>query len=166
MLNSAISIFEQKAIFSVALSPFLVRIVELTVWWLVAKPTRDADGIKISYGTIPSYTMDILSPLLCFVVFLFVAPMLWNFSRETLVVSLIPLFLLALFFDYWVIDSLIRVRYLLDGNPNYPFRAFDYLMIGSSIYDVLTLVLAHVLVVWQLSMIYRLVSQNRHSSPA
>ena len=161
--DKSISKTEHGAFISVALGLFLLRIVELTVSWLVPKPTMTSDGVKISYGTVPSWTMDLLSPLFCFVVFLFVASVLWRFSRETLVLSVFPLLLLTLFFDYWVIDSPIRVRWLLDGNPDYPFRAFDYLMIGSSIYDVITLFLVNVLLVWQISLIYRLISSNRHS---
>ena len=107
--------------------------------------------------------MDILSPLICFIVFLFVASMLWSFSRQTVLISLVPLLLLTLFFDYWVIYSQVRVRYLLVGNPEYPFRLLDHVIIGSSIYDVITLFLVNILFVWNLSLLYRLVSKNRQS---
>jgi len=163
MLSGVISKFEQRAIFSMAAGLFFLRIVELTVSLVVQKPTVDADGLKISYGTIPSYTMDILSPVICFVVFLWIASMLWTFSRETLVVSLVPLLLLTLFFYYWVIDSQIRVRQMLHVNPEYPWRQLDHVMISSSIYDLVTLFLVNVLLIWQISMIYRLISSNRHS---
>lgn len=164
MLDGAISKFEQRAVLSIAAGLFFLRIVELTVWWLVPKPTVTADGVKISYGTVPSWTMDLLSPIFCFVVFLFVASMLWNFSRQALALSLVPLLLLTVFFDYWLVDSQIRVRQILDVNPDFPyFGRFDHIMIWSSIYDVITLCLVNVLLVWQLSLIYRLISSNRHS---
>lgn len=77
---------------------------------------------------------------------------------------LVPLLLLTLSFDYWFIDSQIRVRLILGANRDFAyFGRFDHIMIWSSIYDVITLFLVNVLLVWQLSLIYRAVSSNRQS---
>src|SRR5688572_23190829 len=113
MLDVIISRTERRAFYFTIVVLFGLRFVEIIAWWFVPRPTVTEDGVRISYGTVPSWTMDLLSPIFCFVVFLFVVSTLWSLSLRNLTISAFFIFFLALFFDYWFIESQLRLRQIL-----------------------------------------------------
>lgn len=151
---------EHRVFFVVASVPLLIRIVELA--FAILFPEKPQPGI--SYGLIWVFDRwDVMGPFLSLVAFLIIVPLSRKLLTANLTLSLLPLSLLTLFYDYWFVDSQIRVRQILEVNPNYAFKSLDFIMIWSSVYDVITLFLVNILLLWNLSLIYRMISANRQT---
>src|SRR5690348_14020528 len=130
MLNNNVHIskIEHRAIFALASGLFLLRILELVFSLILPETIVAPPGVRIVYGTI-SWSDDKLSPIYCFFAFLFIVPLLWKIEISTLIVSLFPLSLLTFFYDYWFVDSQIRIKRILEVNPDHEFNTLDFVMI-------------------------------------
>lgn len=158
--NPPITGLEHRAFFVVASVPLLIRLFELALALLF--PEQPQPGIKFAIYSIFD-RWDLVGPIYSFVAFLLIVPLAHKLEITNLILSLFPLSLLTFFYDYWFVDSQIRVRQILEVNPNYDFKSLDFIMIWSSVYDVISLLLVNILLVWHLSLLYRLISANRQS---
>lgn len=74
--------------------------------------------------------------------------------------SLFLVLVITTFYDYWFVDSQIRIREAAVVNPAYKFKMVDFVLLAGSIYDHLTLALSNSLVAWHLSLLFRLFRNN------
>jgi len=156
--NQSITAREHRLFFAVTSVPLLVRLLELAC--ALAFPEQPKPGI--SFAIYDIFDMwELMSPLYCFAAFVFIAPLTFKIESVNLVFSLFLLSLLTFFYDYWFVDSQMRVRRILEVNPNYEFKMLDFAIIRGSIYDVITIILVNALLIWHLSLLYRLWSSNR-----
>lgn len=150
--KQAISRKERSLFFWITLSGLLLRVVNL-VDSLIFAPK--ASGTN--FGIYDIFDIkEMMSPLYSFVVFAICTPLAWRVNQLKSVSSLVVLFLLAWFFDSWMIDSRQRIAIAAIENPDYHFKMFDFALLEGSIYDLVTLILVNILLIWQISILYRL----------
>jgi hypothetical protein len=153
--NSQISKAEQIAFFTLVLFGLALRLLELALSFAFAKPQSESFGIYDIFDM-----WEIMSPIYSFIVFCICTGCSWKISIPSLVCSIIPMFLLVLFFDRWFIDSRRMVVLAAEMNPNFQFKTFDFAVTNGSFYDFLTLCLVNILLVWQMSLFVRSIRRN------
>jgi hypothetical protein len=158
MLNGfgPISEREHRWFFAATSAGLAIWVVALAVA-IVLPPPPPPPGIRISFGIYSLFdTWELISPLYSLAAFAICVPVAWKLNPARLTFSLFPLGLLTFFFDRWFVDTQYWIRDALLMNPDYEFKTFDFMLRAGSLVDVLTLLLVNVLVVWQITLLYRL----------
>lgn len=152
--NPPISQREHRWFFAATFAGLAIWLVSFAI--PVLFPPPPPDGIKISFGIYSIFDIpDLVSPVYSVVAFAICVPLAWKLDSAKLICSLLPLALLTYFFDNWFVDSQYRIREAAVVAPDYEFKTWDFILLSGSIFDVLTFVLVNVLIVWQISLIYR-----------
>ena len=160
--HSAISRNEANLLFCFTLAGLLIRIINLVVSTVFA-PARNG----VSFGIYDIFHMkEMMSPMYSFIVFIICVPLAWKINSLRSLLSLFPLLLLTLFFDYWFIQTRQDMAYTAINNSNFEFKTFDFALIGGTIYDLLTLLLTNVLFIWQVTILVRFSRFNRRLTSA
>ena len=154
--NPPISRCEHRWFFAATFSGLAIWVVSFAIPVLFPPPPPP-DGIKISFGIYSIFDIpDLVSPLYSFVAFAICVPLAWKLDPARLIFSLLPLGLLAYFFDNWFVDTQYRIREAAVVAPDYEFKTWDFILLSGSIFDVLTFLLVNVLIVWQIKLLFRL----------
>lgn len=157
--NPPISNLEHRFFFAATALGLLFRLVPTAL--AIAFPIPEPK-IKISYGIYSIFDhWELMSPFYCGAVFLLCVPLAWKLNSATLTFSIFPLGLLTYFFDNWFIDSRFQIHEAAIVNPDYKFATFDFVLVAGSLFDVLTFFLVNVLVVWQVTVMYRLFRSHK-----
>ena len=150
--NNCISADEHRVLFFTILFGFLLRIISFTVAFSNTEPAAGQ-----SFGLYDIFQMtEIMSPLYSFIVFFICIFLVWKVNFISIAFSLILTILLTIFFNWWFIDTQQLIAYAAQVNPDFEFKTYDFILIGGSIYDVLTLFTVNLLCLWQISILYRL----------
>ena len=153
--RTTISAAELNLLFYLTLAGLILRGVNLLASTVFAPPSDGTD-----FGIYSIFEMkNKMSPLYSFIVFLICTPLAWKIDKPRLLVSLFPISLLAIFFDWWLIDSRLMIAdaYLHAGGEG--IIPHNPLLLGGSHYDVATLFLVNILLVWQVTILWRLRSR-------
>lgn len=157
--NDYISTDEHRVLFLTVLLGFLLRIISFTFVIINTEPKADQ-----SFGMYDIFQMtEVMSPLYSFIVFFICIFLVWKITFPTIVFSLILTFFLTLFFDWWFIDTQKLIAYAAKVNPNFEFKTFDFILIGGSVYDVLTLFITNAVFLWQISILFRVFNKTRQN---
>ncbi len=155
--KAPISNLEHRLFFAAMALGLLFRLVPTAL--AIAFPSPEPK-IKISYGIYSIFdNWELVSPVYCGAVFLLCVPLAWKLNSATLTFSIFPLGLLTYFFDNWFIDSRFQIHLAATVNPEYKFATS--VLVGGSLFDVLTFFLVNVLVVWQGTLMHRLFRSHR-----
>ena len=146
---------EHRWFFAATFAGLAIWVVALAVGYFF--PSPPPPGIKISFAIYSIFDIEnLVSPLYSLTAFAICIPLAWKLDPTRLIFSLFLLGLLTFFFDRWFVDSQYWIRDAVLVNPDYEFKTFDLILRAGSLVDVLTLALVNVLVVWQITMLYRL----------
>ncbi len=157
--NNYIPTDEHRILFLTVLLGFLLRIISFIAAFINTKPKADQ-----SFGMYDIFQMtEVMSPLYSFIVFFTCIFLVWKITFPTILLSLVITFFLTLFFDWWFIDTQQIVAYVAKVNPNVEFKTFDFILIGGSIYDALTLFISNLILIWQISILYRIFRETRQN---
>ncbi len=155
--NNYISINGHQVLLFTVFFGFLLRIISFVGAFTNAKPEASQ-----SFGLYDIFQMtEIMSPIYSFVVFLICIFLVWKITFPTIAFSLTLTFFLTLFFDWWFVDTQQLIAYASEVNPDFEFKTFDFILIGGSIYDVLTLLIINTIFLWQISILFRIFSKTR-----
>ena len=157
--NSQISKKEHRFFFALTFFGLMIRFIEFAAGF--AFPARQSD-VKVSFGIYSIFDVwELMSPLICIAAFVVCLSLAWRVGLARFLFSLFALVLLTYFYDYWFVDSQLRIREAALVNPDYPFKTFDFVLLGGSGYDVLSFLIGNLLFVWQITIVYRLVPQYK-----
>lgn len=145
-----ISSREHTLIFGLIFFGLALRIVNLAVAMWFVEPTG-------SFAIYSVFEMEeMMSPSYSFIVFLVCSMLLWRITVSRLLFSGFFLLLLAIFFNWWLIDSQqIIADAILETNPS-ELPDYNPLLLGGSLYDVITFFLVNILLVWNVAAVVRL----------
>jgi len=150
--NNYISKKEHNFLLSTILFAFSIRIINLvtSIYFTEHNPNTD-------FGLYDVFDMtEMMSPIYSFVVFFICIFLIWKINLTTLIFSSFLTSLLTIFFDWWFIDTQQLIAYAAKVNPDFEFKTFDFILIGGSIYDVITLLVVNFLLFWQISILLRM----------
>jgi hypothetical protein len=147
---------EHKFLLSTVLFALLLRIISSALSIYITEPNPNQ-----SFGLYSIFDMtEIMSPIYSFIVFFICIFLVWKINLPTIFFSCLLTLLLTIFFDWWFIDTQQLIAYAAKVNPNYEFKTFDFILIGGSIYDVLTLFAVNFLFFWQASIFVRMLRKD------
>jgi hypothetical protein len=151
---------EHRYFFAATSIGLLLRLVEIPLPWIFPEPESE---IRISFAIYSIFDVrSLMSPLYCIPTFALCLALAWRVSWRNVILSLMPLGLLTYFYDYWFIDSQLRIREAAVVAPEYEFKTFDFILLDGSVFDVVTFFLVAVLVVWHLRLLARLSEAETH----
>lgn len=149
--DSFISKTECNFLFRLTFFGLVLRIVNLATSFAFAEPRAGT-----VFGIYSIFDMeDMMAPIYSFLVFSICSILLWRVDLPRAVGSILVFLPLVYFFDYWFIDSQLRIAQAAEINPNFPFKTFDYILITGSAYDVITLSLVNILPIWLITVVVR-----------
>ena len=123
----------------------VLRIIEILPALLVIPP----DGSK-GFTMYDPICPQLLSPDYCLMTFFIGSILAWKITPFSLGLSVVLVYRLAYFFDYWLIDTRRMIAAAGEISPAYKFKTFDFVLLCGSVYDFLSLCLINFLALMQI----------------
>ena len=152
--NGPISANEHRILLSVTFFCFALHMLPIIVSFFVDTVPGPNFGIYSIFDQ-----KEIMAPIYSFPLFLFCTLLAVKIDSPWSTVALVLLLPLSIFFDWWLVDTRVRIANVAMQNPGFEFKQFhtvDFVLAGGSIPDLLTLILVNVLIVWHVSILFRL----------
>jgi len=86
-------------------------------------------------------------------------------NLTTILFSGILTLLLTIFFDSWFLETQQFVAAAAEVNSSYEFKTFDIILIGGSFYDAITLIVVNIVLIWQASILARILKKDSQIKP-
>lgn len=145
-----ISSTEHRLIVGLTFFGFSLRVVNLAVAMWFAEPTG-------SFAIYSIFEMEeMMSPAYSFIVFLVCSILVWRITVSRLLFSGLFFFLLAIFFDWWLVDSQQIIADAIRETSPSELPDYNPLLLEASPYDVITFFLVNILLVWNVVAVFRL----------
>ncbi len=155
--QTVVSKIEHRLLLAVILFCLMIRFLNLLTSVYFAEPKPG-----ISFAIYSIFEMeDMMSPIYSFIVFFLCLILLWKIEIISMFSSTFLTSLLTIFFDTWFVDTQFLISRAFTVNPNYEFKTFDFLLINGSPYDVFTLLIVNLLVIWQVHILFRLIADRK-----
>ena len=160
--NDYISKKEHNFLLSTVFFAFLLRIISSAISIYSTDPTPNKNFAIYSIFDMT----EIMSPIYSFIVFFICIFLVWKINFATIIFSSFLSLILTIFFDWWFIDTQQLIAYAAEDNPGYEFKTFDFLLIGGSVYDAITLFVVNFVLFWQISILLRMLIKTLQKETA
>lgn len=139
-------------------SALSLRVISFVISIYFTDPNRDKD-----FGLYSIFDMvEKMSPIYSFVLFFVCIFLIWKINLPTVIFSCLLTLYLTIFFDWWFVDTQKILAYAAAINSDYEFKTFDFILIGGSVYDALTLFVVNFLLFWQTSILVRMLRKRKN----